>query len=347
MAKAKKQPSGNWRVQVYDYTDAKGKRHYKSFTADTKKEAEYQAAEYLLTATRGAAPTYENLTLGEAYDRYINSKTSVLSPSTIRGYRQSRDNQFKELMPVKLSKITPELIQTAVNELAADHSPKTVRNAHGLLSAVLAAYFPRLQLKTRLPQRVKQEPYIPTAAEVRTLIAAAHDRARLPLMLAAYGGLRRSEICALTLDDFSDLGVSVSKAVVYDDEMNAVQKTTKTYAGTRFVPLPSEVIAEARNYKYFGMPPATVSTWFDRTLEKTDLPHFSIHKLRHFFASELHAQGIPDKYIAEVGGWETVEVLHQIYQHALRDKQSEFTNKITNIFSAQFRAEPQTIEKKA
>lgn len=38
MAKVKKQPSGNWRVQVYDYTDAKGKRHYKSFTADTKKE---------------------------------------------------------------------------------------------------------------------------------------------------------------------------------------------------------------------------------------------------------------------------------------------------------------------
>jgi integrase len=347
MAKAKKQKSGKWRVQVYDYTDAKGKRHYKSFTADTKKEAEYQAAEYLLTSTRGAAPTYDNLTLGEAYDRYIASKTAVLSPSTVRGYRQSREKQFRELMPVKLHKLTPELIQTAVNEMAADHSPKTVRNAHGLLSAVLAAYRPQLKLKTRLPQRVKQDVYIPTADEVRTLIAAAHDRGRLPIMLAAYGGLRRSEICALTLDDFSDFGVTVNKAVVYDSDLNAVQKTTKTYAGTRFVPLPTEVIAEARQYKHFGMPPATVSTWFERAHDRTDLPHFSFHKLRHFFASELHAQGIPDKYIAEVGGWETVEVLHQIYQHALRDKQSEFSKKITDIFSAQCAAAPAAESKQA
>lgn len=41
MAKAKQLPSGNWRVQVYDYTDSIGKRHYKSFTAETKKEANF------------------------------------------------------------------------------------------------------------------------------------------------------------------------------------------------------------------------------------------------------------------------------------------------------------------
>lgn len=48
MAKAKKLPSGSWRCQVYDYTDFKGKRYYESFTAETKKEAEYLAAEFAL-----------------------------------------------------------------------------------------------------------------------------------------------------------------------------------------------------------------------------------------------------------------------------------------------------------
>ena len=33
----KKLPSGTWRCQVYDYTDDNGKRHYESFTADSKK----------------------------------------------------------------------------------------------------------------------------------------------------------------------------------------------------------------------------------------------------------------------------------------------------------------------
>ncbi len=51
MAKAKKLKSGSWRCLVYDYTDLDGKQHYESFTAPTKKEAEYLAAEFSLTKT--------------------------------------------------------------------------------------------------------------------------------------------------------------------------------------------------------------------------------------------------------------------------------------------------------
>ena len=46
MAKAKKLPSGSWRVRVYDGKGADGKDRYKSFTAATKREAEFLAAEY-------------------------------------------------------------------------------------------------------------------------------------------------------------------------------------------------------------------------------------------------------------------------------------------------------------
>ena len=51
MAKAKKLPSGNWRARV-SYTDPDGKRRYQSFTAATKKEAEYAAAEFALDRKR-------------------------------------------------------------------------------------------------------------------------------------------------------------------------------------------------------------------------------------------------------------------------------------------------------
>lgn len=86
MAKAKKLPSGNWRVNQYVGKDANGKRIYKSFTASTKKEAEYMAANYTLNGDHEQKPPAE-LTLAEAYDRYIESKSNVLSPSTIREYR--------------------------------------------------------------------------------------------------------------------------------------------------------------------------------------------------------------------------------------------------------------------
>ena len=41
MASAKKLPSGSWRVNLYIGKTPDGKRQYKSFTADTKKEAEF------------------------------------------------------------------------------------------------------------------------------------------------------------------------------------------------------------------------------------------------------------------------------------------------------------------
>ena len=333
MAKAKKLKSGNWRVLVYEYTDENKKRHYKSITAPTKKEAEYRAAEYILNRP---SDSYEDLTLKEAYDHYISSKSAVLSPSTIAGYERSKKNHFQKLMPMKLSKITAKHIQIAVNELAVDHSPKTVRNAHGLLHSVIKSYTTNFEFNTTLPQKIKPQYTIPTTEDINKLLEVADERIRVPILLASNGGLRRSEICALTPEDFTDLGVNINKAVVYNKDNSTVVKTTKTTAGTRFVPLPRHVISEALGWKHFGCTPTTLSNWFHKTRKKADVPTFSFHKLRHYFASELHAQGIPDKYIAEVGGWETVDMLQQIYQHTLRDKQAEISKKIVGIFDNNF-----------
>lgn len=344
MAKAKKLKSGNWRVLIYEYTDENKKRHYKSITAPTKKEAEYQAAEYALTRKNNAS--YEDLTLKEAYERYISSKSAVLSPSTIAGYERLKKNHFQQLMPMKLSKITTKHIQTAVNEMSASHSPKTVRNAHGLLHSVIKSYRPNFDFNTTLPQNIKPQYTIPTTSDIMALLENADDKIRVPILLASQGGLRRSEICALTIDDFTDLGVNINKAVVYDKNGNAKIKTTKTIAGTRFVPLPQSVIEEARNWKYFGISPAALHGQFNRLINKTEVNHFSFHKLRHYFASELHAQGIPDKYIAEIGGWETIEILQKIYQHTLKDKQEYISEKVINIFSSNFKNATQNATQK-
>lgn len=334
MAKAKKLPSGNWRVLVYDYTDTKGKRHYHSITATTKKQAEYEAAQYALN--RQSNVTYSDLTLSEAYARYIDSKSNVLSPSTVREYTLSMYRDFQQLMPMKLSKLTAEIIQTAVNEASAKYAPKTVRNKHGLLHSVLRAYRPDLVLTTHLPQKKKPEYTIPTTAEIQMLLEHADDRVRVPILLASSGGLRRSEICALTPADFNNFGVNINKAMVKSKNGSFVIKQPKTSAGYRFVPLPKTIIEEALKWQLFGIKPYTIQKHFSRLVKKLDIPHTTFHKLRHYFASELHAQGIPDQYIAQIGGWESVEILHQIYQHTLRDKEEEMSNKITNIFADNF-----------
>ncbi len=148
MATAKKLPSGNWRVNLFVGKDINGKRIYKSFTAETKKQAEFLAAEYNLK--RKEKP--KEITVGDAIDGYITSKENALSPTTIAEYRQTRRNKLQRLMSVPLNKLDNIMIQQAINEDAARLSPKFVRNAHGLLSAALKMYLPDFVLRTTLPK---------------------------------------------------------------------------------------------------------------------------------------------------------------------------------------------------
>lgn len=275
-------------------------------------------------------------TLSEAYRDYIELKSSILSPSTIRGYLAYMINSFQELMPLNIYSLNNITIQKAVNRYAINHSPKTVRNAYGLLHSILQVYYPDFEPKITLPQKIKPQYVLPTTDTINTLLFFADDRIKFPILLAAQGGLRRSEIAALQLSDFNDFGVNINKAVVYNSDLELVIKTTKTISGTRFVPLSPSLIKMARNYKYFGINPNSISNSFHKLVLKTGVPAFNFHMLRHYFASELHAHNIPDKYIATIGGWSSTSVLQNIYQHTLKDKQSEYEKQITDIFFQNF-----------
>lgn len=159
MAKAKKLKSGSLRCLVYDYTNEKGKRHYKSFTstdpsARGKHEAERMAADY--AAEKESVGNVQDITFGEALDRYIESRESVLSPRTVMDYKRIRRNELQSIMDVKVSLITQEDIQRAINIEAQTHSPKTVRNSHGVVSAVMRVYRPNFALNTSLPKKYAQ-----------------------------------------------------------------------------------------------------------------------------------------------------------------------------------------------
>lgn len=94
IASARKLKSGSYRCLVYDYTDGTGKKHYKSFTALTKKEAEYLAAQYAVE--KKEKPVLPDYTLKTAIDNYCNLKNNVLSPATIREYRRMGNQNYKD-----------------------------------------------------------------------------------------------------------------------------------------------------------------------------------------------------------------------------------------------------------
>lgn len=356
MAKAKKLPSGSWRCLVYSHsepmTDKAGKpvmdtktgkpkmrRVYESFTSDDptsagKREAERMAAVF---AAQKELPQQApgTMTFGAALDAYIKSREPVLSPSTVRDYRRIQRRNIQSLMNIHLNRLTQENIQYAINAESATLSPKSVRNIHGLISAVLKQYKPSMRLITALPQRIRPQLYIPTDAEVGLLMQyVTGTDMELPVLLAAFGPMRRGEICALDTDHIVGNRVHVCRNMIRTPDNEWIIKQPKSYAGDRFIDYPDFVADKWKGKKgrITELTPGGITDHFRTTLQKAGLPHFRFHDLRHYSASIQHALGIPDAYIMQRGGWGSDSTLKAVYRHALADQ----TKTMDNIANSHF-----------
>lgn len=348
MATARKLPSGSWRCQVYSHTEEIvqqdgsiiKKRVYKSFTNDIpgskgKRLAEQTAMNW--AAEKENALSIHNYSFGEALDRYIQSRESVLSPRTIMDYKRIREKELQSIMDIKIALITQEDVQRAINIESQRHSPKTVRNTHGLISAVMRTYRPNFALNTSLPKKVRPKLCIPSSEEITSLLTAVSGTdMELPVLLAAFGPMRRGEICALTSDDIKGNVVHVCKNMVVDSERNWIIKSPKSYAGDRYIDYPDFV---AEKWKGIDGPivcltPNNITDKFRNILKKAGLKHFRFHDLRHYSASIQHALGIPDSYIMQRGGWGNDGTLKAVYRHALEDKNKEMNSIANSYFSS-------------
>lgn len=336
--KATKLPSGNWRIQL----QIDGKRM--SITAETKQEVQEKAKKvYAGYQLEKKSP----LTLSKAIDRYIEAKEKVLSPSTVQGYKVIQRNYFKELMPMLLTDIASMDIQRAVSrERAKGKSAKTIKNAHGLISSIMKEFRPEFHFSSKLPQKVPYEIKIPSEDEMQRIWAACSGtKYELPILLASWIGLRMSEIRGLKFTDIVNGRLHIQRAKVAGDKGQAV-KGPKTVSGDRWIKLPTEIIMlinerheNNQNGSEYICPEAanTIYRGFIKACNNAGVEPCRFHDLRHFAASESHSLGIPDKYQMKRMGHKTDNMLKNVYQHTIRNKEDEFADKIDEAMSALYK----------
>lgn len=261
-------------------------------------------------------------TFDNACKAYLAAKRNVLSPSTIKGYNTCYNALSDGFKAIKLKDINQLNVQTEINTYALTHSPKSCRNLHGYISAVLQMFKPNLVLHTTLPQAKKVELYIPTHDEVKAVLDKAKDTEfYIPLVLAMHG-LRRSEILAIDESSIVDDTLVINKALVEDEDGNMILKDyNKTTESTRTIYAPDFVLDYIKTHGYaFNGARNRITLELHIFQDRANVPRFRLHDLRHYYASMAHEMGVPDAYIQANCGWKSAYTLNKVYKHALQDK---------------------------
>lgn len=338
MAKAKKLPSGTYRIQIYLGLDSNGKKRYKSITDPDKKRCERLASEYL----DEHRVFMERESFGSCLEQYITRRNAVLSPSTIRGYKsvqRTLTSEYGAFCEASVYDLNRNILQDLVNAMAERYTPKTIRNVVGLTTAVLKFKGVNPPIVTLLEKK-KPNLHIPDEEEVKLLLKEAEGTdMEVPILLAAFAPMRRGEICALKMEDIKGNTIHVRRSVVLNSDNELIEKAPKTYSSDRYIVMPEYIIKKIRDKGYITKyeKPNALTSAFERLVNKCGLTGVRFHDLRHFCASWLHAQNVPEEYILERGGWATANVMKTVYRHALASEEDRISKGIVDKMNKAFR----------
>ena len=328
----KKLPSGNWRVQV-----RQGGQSY-SFTG---KDPDKVLAEAVAFKAGVAKKKKLPLTIGAAVDNYIDSMDAVLSPSTVRGYRNIRRNRFQEFVSIPLDRFDRATAQRMVNEEAKRYSAKTVKNAWRLFSSALKMYDIHIGQIALPPVQRSVRPFLDVSQLGRFLHCLEGKPWEIPALLALHG-LRRSELYALDWKqvDLKAGTITVSASVVPGEGGFVRKDTLKTAASARVVPIfYPRLLDLLREQKGEGpvvtSHPNTLYDQVNATCREAGVPEVGVHGLRHTFGSAAWAAGVDLLTTAKLGGWSTSDLttLRTIYTHLSQQQVADGVSKLRDFVS--------------
>lgn len=279
------------------------------------------------------------VTLEKAIDNYIDVRSNVLSPSTLAGYKSLKKNRFKSVMHSPLTDIKDW--QRVINAEAAICSPKTVKNAWGLVRPAIEAAGVDLP-KVKLPQLIPKEPVFLAPEQIGTFVAAVKGTpVEIPALLGLHS-LRRSEIAAL---DWSNIDlkkriIKVSGAVVPNENWTLVEKpTNKNTASTRTIPIMIPELYDALQAvqnKSGKVVTCYISTVYDRVNKvcaEHNLPRLGVHGLRHSFASLAYHLHMNEQTAMQIGGWSDYATMRKIYTHLSTQDVNDAVNSMSDFYT--------------
>jgi len=347
MASIRKLANGNYQATIFVDRDANGKQLRKYITKSTEKACKAAARELEQEIYDGRFIDIENVKLSTWMDKWLELNEQRLSPSTFVSYKIYVDAHFKPVLgKFKLNKINEIHIKEFMNDKLKTLSPTTVRKHILVLRRILedALKHKNPARNVKVPHADEYKPYVLTASEFDLIYNSVKGtRDEVIVLLAAWCGLRRGEIFALKPDDINaktnTIRIDESRSI---SEKGYVDKKPKSKNGLRLIAVPEYLMGLLETYRkqqrkitdrIFQLRPDNYSSYFAEMIQKRKLPPIRFHDLRHFHATWLYNQGIPDHYAAQRLGHD-IHVLKGIYQHLNVDRKLDIDDSIRNNLTA-------------
>ncbi|MGI8792332.1 MAG: site-specific integrase [Acidimicrobiales bacterium] len=356
-------PSGRWRVRLAD--PGTGQR-VSIGSYRTKAEAEVAFAAAITDQAKGAwvAPDKGRVTLNEYAPKWLatrlTSRGEPLRPKTLELYDSFlRLHILPTLGPMPLGRLTTATIRSWHSGLL-NQGPgaASVAKCYRLLRTILATAIEDGVIVAN-PCSIKgagveatQERTLPTLAEVYALADTIRPQLRAFVLLAAFGGLRRGELLALTRRDVDLLHRTVDIRLQRQEAKGGghLVSPPKTDAGCRLLVLPSGLVPELEAHlSQWAAPgpdgllfpgvrggPLRLCVWqreWTRTRVALGLKSVHLHDLRHVAGTMAAATGAGTKELMHRLGHASPRAALR-YQHATAKRDEVIADGIDRILEA-------------
>ncbi len=339
-----------------------GKRKQKTVSGfKTKKEAQAALAELVTSVEKGTYIELEKKSFEDfAISYFEKTYKNKVKPSTY-------DRQYSVLMnriipwfgKVDLNDINHFLIQNFMTEkLKEGYADSYVQKMYEIVRMLMNVALKwdliskDVISKVETPSFEEKEMKVWSSQQVNEYLRfTKHSRYHPIFFLAAYTGMRKGEILALTWDDidFEQKTININKTLYKTKDEYVINKP-KTKNSKRIIYIDDDIIRvlkkqrvkqniekmkcrdvytdnnlvfaqENGNFIY----PSAANVLFRRYVKQLGLPEIRFHDLRHTHATLLLQMGVNPKLVANRLGHASVRVTLDTYSHVMPDMQQDLT----------------------
>ncbi|MCI8647900.1 MAG: site-specific integrase [Firmicutes bacterium] len=248
-------------------------------------------------------------------------------------------------------------------------SDQTKRHYFRLISSILttAKYWQvvpeNICSRVKAPKVEHKEARYYDEQEVSKLLSYLKDAPKqyeVMVTLVLYSGFRRGELLGLKWADidFNESLITINQTLLYSKERGLYFDTPKSASSQRTIKISASMMELLHRHKAWqaqqrlqagdqwvdngllftlwnGQPvrPDTFSDWFTKFIKKTDLPHISLHSLRHTCATLQIMGGLPVKTVSSRLGHARETTTRDIYSHAIQSLDAKAADVLEDILN--------------